>query len=121
MFLLSTSLPVADPSVIIDDGISFPTYPEPSTFPVIDGSESFITVFHFLINAFRSILNFFDSIFIYTNTSLLEFFLALSVFAILFSALIVSVRSSIGSSLVLGDRSKRSNSSKRSKSDRGGH
>lgn len=100
MYLLSTNLPVADPSFLIDDG---------AAHSVIDGSSAVYSVLQWLVSAFRQIVSFFDSVIIYNNTSLLDFHIAVAVFGILFAVLFVTVRSSVGNSISSVDRSRRSN------------
>ena len=99
-FLLLTSLPVADPSFVVED--------VGSSFSKIDLSEVFTSVFLWLINAFNKIIALYDSIIIFDNTTLLDFHIAVSVFGILFAVLIVSIRSSVGNSISSVDRSRRS-------------
>lgn len=99
MYLLSTSLPVADPSFVFDDG---------AAQSVIDGSSSVFSVLQWLVSAFRQVVSFFDSVIIYNDTSLLDFHIAVSIFGILFAVLFVTVRSSVGNSISSVDRSNRS-------------
>lgn len=98
MYLLSTNLPVADPSFVIDDG---------AAHSVIDGSSAVYSVLQWLVSAFRQIVSFFDSVIIYKNTSLLDFHIAVAVFGILFAVLFVSVRSSVGNSIDTVDSRRR--------------
>lgn len=97
--LLSTNLPVADPTFeVIDDGASY---------VAVDLTDSLFAALSWLVSAFTKIISFMDSIVIYRNTTLLDFHIAVSVFGILFAVLFVSVRSSVGNSISSVDRSRR--------------
>lgn len=98
--LFKLTLPVGDPVIPVDDGVAF---------EVIDGSESVTSVLTFLVNAFRSVVNFLDSVVIFNDATLLDFHIAVAVFGILFAVLFVTVRSSVGNSISSVDRSRRSN------------
>lgn len=65
----------------------------------IDLSNSFTSIFAFLINAFRSVLSWLDGIYIYNSSvSLLDLNIAFAVFGVLFTALFAVVKNSVSSS-----------------------
>lgn len=99
MYLLSTNLPVVDETIPIDDvGVAI---------GVLDGSSAFKKVLSFLISRFYDLFTLMDSIIIYDDTSLLDFHIAVSVFAILLSVLIVTVKASTSNSISSVDSSRR--------------
>lgn len=62
----------------------------------IDLSNSFTSIFSFIINVFRSVFTWLDTIYIFGgNVSLLDLNIAFAVFGILFTALFAVIRNAV--------------------------
>lgn len=94
---LSTDLPV-ETLPIIDDSAPLDT---------IDISTSFLQIINFIASSFVRIVSFLDSIIIIGDSSLLDLFIALSVFSIIFVALFSVVRSGASNAASNVDRARR--------------
>lgn len=101
-YLLSSepSLSV-DPVIPIDD--------VGSALPVVDLSDTFSQTLSWFVTQFYRIVELLDSVIIFNGASLLDFHIAVSVFAILLAVLISTVRSSTGNAMSSVDRSRRRN------------
>lgn len=105
---LDSSLPVVDFS-LADDAAAYDS---------IDLSSSFFQVINFIMEKFRDVLSFMDSVILFYDMTLLDLFIALTVMTVVIVAVFNIVRTGTINSISSVDRSRRSRSQKSDNSNR---
>lgn len=104
---LDSSLPVVDFSLADD-----------ASYDSIDLSNSFFQVINFIMEKFRDVLTFMDSVILFDDMTLLDLFIALTVMTVVIVAVFNIVRTGTINSITSVDRSRRSRSQKSDNSNR---